>query len=199
MLNYPENDEIERLLGEPGEIDRLLGVTEVDARWRNRPKQSHASRHLESLQCLDEKIKLPEFIRSKTVKVLIVSSIAVTSILAWSAWSVRRESMTLQQSQDGTSADYVMSKETGKTSKINTIHHVVIEAEQDSWMEIRGDSKATIFEGILPAGKELNIAFPYTIEVYSGKPEALYVSHDGKRKPLGWEMRWYSLPETNGQ
>lgn len=188
-------NEIERLLRQPGEIDRLLGLTEADISQgtihTNRKQQNALPRspkkHTDGDQpcTTTNKSTITRLIPSLKIFAAITAiTIGIVGILTGQFYS--------QQPNKGETI-----KATEPTPTVQNQITATIQATQDCWMEIRDFSSNTVFEGILEEGKSLNLSLPEGFEIYPGRPETLLLNVDGVDVTLGNELRWHQFPSKS--
>lgn len=186
----PKDNEIERLLNKPGEIDRLLGITEKDlvlwSKSRSKPEQKSLPKSEEAqsrkrpalfFSGLSSVQSLLASRRQLLVILIVVFTSGVGSIFAYNHLRQVSQNQVVKPIESIPTASNQVS--------------ATILARSDCWMEIRDLSAQTLYEGILKKGKSLNLTLSGGFEIYPGRPEMLELNLDGEDVKLGNELRWY--------
>ena len=189
----PKDHEIERLLNKPGEIDRLLGITEKDllnwSKSRPKPEQKSLPKSPDAQSRKRPRVDFPDLAglglflarhRQRGVILMVVFTAAVGSLLAYNHLRQGSRSQADQPIESVSPASNLIS--------------ATILAKSDCWMEIRDLSAKTLYEGILKQGKSLSLTLPEGFEIYPGRPEMLELKVDGEAVKLGNALRWYRFP-----
>ena len=190
----PDDDEIARLLRKPGEIDRLLGVSEDEIRaWSesysrvlsevqpsSRLAGSTSDGATENNDHQQAQASTLALKKIGTITLLVISLIAAVQVFRGD-----RQPRQLKSPVPPVAAD---------VNGDPAVRSTVIRATQDCWMEVRDASRTTLFEGILKQDETLTLSLPEGFEIYPGKPETLLITVDGEAAKLGYELRWYRFP-----
>ena len=194
--SHRQTGEIERLLSQPGEIDRLLGITDqtifTTKTTTTRPDPPH-DQHSSGGNPTQKPALKPQRLTPAHGKTAlkIGSSSFLLGVLIATGQFISQQSPALSST---TAIRTSQGKPPGTTNK-----PVTITATDDCWVAIRSSSPSIVYQGILEQGQTLNLVLPKGFEIYPGRPEALKIMIGGREQALTPELRWHSLPINNDQ
>lgn len=194
--SHRQTGEIERLLSQPGEIDRLLGLTDQTIfntkTTITRPDPPH-DQHSSGGNPTQKPPLKPQRLTPAHGKTAlhIGSSSFLLGVLIATGQFISQQSPALSNT--------AAVRPNHEKPSDPTTSAVTITATDDCWVAIRSISPSIVYQGILEQGQTLNLVLPKGFEIYPGRPEALKIMIAGREQSLPPELRWHSLPINNDQ